>query len=122
MIMKKYFKLMTKKTKLKCLGVITLAMVSSVLASIWPVRLGELYTAISGGGIHTIRQGIVAVSTFGLIYLFAECLTILRRFLLDCVIATHEAEVREASIEKLLKITIYSLQELRDNELLTQRV
>lgn len=104
--MKNYLKLMTKKTKWKCLGIIILAVVSSVLASIWPVRLGELYTAISGGNISTVTQGIIAVSTFGLIYLSAECITILRRVLLDCIIATHEAEIREASVEKLLKMPV----------------
>ena len=93
--MKKYLDLMTKKTKLKCLGVIVLAMIGSVLASIWPVRLGELYTSISGGQIGTIPQGIAAVLTFAMIYLAAECITILRRVLLDCIIATHEAEVRK---------------------------
>ena len=102
----KYFKLMTNKTKMKCLGIIALAMISSVLASVWPVRLGKIYTEISGGGIATIAQGIVAIATFGLIYLAAECITILRRVLLDCVIATHEAEVRETSVEKLLKMPV----------------
>lgn len=104
--MKKYFNLMTKKTKLKCLGVIVLAMIGSVLASVWPVRLGELYTSISGGQIGTIPQGIAAVLTFAMIYLAAECITILRRVLLDCIIATHEAEVRKTSIEKLLKMPV----------------
>ena len=102
----KYFKLMTNKTKMKCLGIIALAMISSVLASVWPVRLGKIYTEISSGGITTIAQGIVAIATFGLIYLAAECITILRRVLLDCVIATHEAEVRETSVEKLLKMPV----------------
>lgn len=104
--MMKYFKLMTSKTKMKCLGIIALAMISSVLASVWPVRLGKIYTEISGGGIATIAQGIVTISIFGIIYLAAECITILRRVLLDCVIATHEAEVRETSVEKLLKMPV----------------
>lgn len=104
--MNKYLKLMTYKTKLKCMGIIALAMISSVLASIWPVKLGELYTDISGGKITGISQGIVAIATFGLIYFSAECITILRRVLLDCVIATHEAEVREVSVEKLLKMPV----------------
>lgn len=60
----KYFKLMTNKTKMKCLGIIALAMISSVLASVWPVRLGKIYTEISSGGITTIAQGIVAIATF----------------------------------------------------------
>lgn len=104
--MKKYLKLMTNKTKLKCLGIIALAVVSSLLASIWPVRLGKLYTSISSGGITSVAQGIAAISSFGLIYLSAECITIFRRVLLDCIIATHEAEIREASVEKLLKMPV----------------
>ena len=45
--MKKYLSIMSKQTKLKCAGVMILAFISSLLASIWPVRLGELYTNIS---------------------------------------------------------------------------
>lgn len=104
--MNRYLKLMTNKTKLKCAGIIALAMISSVLASIWPVKLGELYTDISGGKISGVSQGIVAIATFGLTYFSAECITILRRVLLDCIIATHEAEIRETSVEKLLKMPV----------------
>lgn len=104
--MNRYLKLMTNKTKLKCAGIVALAMISSVLASIWPVKLGELYTDISGGKISGVFQGIVAIATFGLIYFSAECITILRRVLLDCIIATHEAEIRETSVEKLLKMPV----------------
>lgn len=104
--MNRYLKLMTNKTKLKCAGIIALAMISSVLASIWPVKLGELYTDISGGKISGVSQGIIAIATFGLIYFSAECITILRRVLLDCIIATHEAEIRETSVEKLLKMPV----------------
>ena len=53
--MKKYLSIMSKQTKLKCIGVILLAFFSSLLASIWPVKLGELYTNISNGTILTIR-------------------------------------------------------------------
>lgn len=104
--MKKYLKLMSLKTKLKCAGIIILAIVSSLLASIWPVKLGELYTDISNGSISSIVQGGRALATFGFIYLFAECITILRRVLLDCIVATHESEIRENSIEKLLKMPV----------------
>lgn len=97
---------MSTKTKVKCLGVISLAIVSSILASVWPVKLGELYTNISNGAIKTLSQGAVAVITFGLIYLATECISILRRVMLDCVIATHESEVRNSSIEKLLKMQV----------------
>lgn len=104
--MKKYLSIMSKKTKLKCAGVIVLAFISSLLASVWPVRLGELYTNISNGTISSIAQGAMAVITFGLIYFSAECITIVRRVMLDCIIATHESEIREFSIEKLLKMPV----------------
>lgn len=104
--MSKYFKLITWKTKLKCVGIMMMAIISSVLASIWPVRLGELYTSISRGEIGTISEAIITVSTFALIYLSAECIAVFRRVVLDCVVATHEAEIRERSVEKLLKMPV----------------
>lgn len=104
--MKKYLSVMSRKTKLKCMGVILLAFVSSLLASVWPVRLGELYTNISSGVISTVAQGVMAIAVFGLIYLSAECITIVRRVVLDCIIATHESEIREYSVEKLLKMPV----------------
>lgn len=104
--MKKYLAFMSKKTKLKCLGVVALSLISSILASIWPVRLGELYTSISDGTIGNVAMGAVAIAVFGLMYLSAECITIVRRVMLDCIIATHESEVREFSIEKLLKMPV----------------
>lgn len=104
--MKKYLSIMSQKTKLKCGGVIVLAFISSLLASVWPVKLGELYTNISNEAITSIGQGAIAVISFGLIYLSAECITIIRRVMLDCIIATHESEIREFSIEKLLKMPV----------------
>lgn len=104
--MKKYLTLMSKKTKIKCCLVVLLALASAVLASIWPVRLGELYTMISNGMIRSISQGAMSLVSFGLIYLSAECITIVRRVALDCVIASHESEIREFSIEKLLKMPV----------------
>lgn len=104
--MKKYLSIMSQKTKLKCVGVIVLAFISSLLASVWPVKLGDLYTNISSETISSIEQGAMAVITFGLIYLSSECITIVRRVMLDCIIATHESEIREFSIEKLLKMPV----------------
>lgn len=99
--------LVGRKTKLKCAGIALLALVGSILASAWPVRLGTLYTEISSGGIGSIGQGVKAVAVFGLIYLAAECCTIARRVFLDCIIASHEAELRENSVEKLLKMPVF---------------
>ena len=104
--MKKYLTLMSTRTRWRCAGIIALAFISSLLASVWPVRLGRLYTDISGGAIRTLGQGESAVLAFGLIYIAAECITIARRVLLDCIIATHESEIRERSIEKLLKMPV----------------
>ena len=104
--MKKHLNLMSCKTKLKCIGVLLLTMLSSVLASIWPVHLGNIYTDISNNEITSVHQCLSTVLMFGLIYLAAESITIFRRVLLDCVIASHESEVRENTIEKLLKMPI----------------
>lgn len=104
--MKKYLLIMSKKTKWKCFGVIVLAFLSSLLASVWPVWLGEVYTKISNGTINTIAQGALAIVSFGLIYFSAECITIIRRVILDCIIASHESEIREYSIEKLLMMPV----------------
>lgn len=104
--MKKAVLLISTKTKAKCIGVIILAICGAILASIWPVRLGNLYTSISNGTIHSLEQGYVAIITFGIIYLLAESITVVRRVMLDCIIATHESEVRERSIEKLLKMPV----------------
>lgn len=106
MNIKKFLSVMSGKTKFKCAGVVILAFVSSLLASLWPVRLAELYTNISDGSINSWKSGAFAVIMFGMIYLSAECITIVRRVLLDCIIATHESEVREKSIEKLLKMPV----------------
>lgn len=104
--MKNYFSLVSSKTKMKCGGIILLAFVSSVLASTWPVLLGELYTEISNGTVGTIAQGVKTIAIFGFVYLSAECIAIFRRVMLDCIIATHEAEIRECSVERLLKMPV----------------
>ena len=104
--MKKYLTIISKKTMWRCAGVLTLALISSILASFWPVLLANIYTNISNGQITTLHQGWIAIATFGGVYLTAECITILRRVLLDCVIADHESEVRQNSIEKMLKMPV----------------
>lgn len=104
--MKGYFSLISIGTKVKCLGVLLLALVSSILASIWPIQLGEIYSKISDGKISSVEQGFATVVLFGFVYLTAECITIVRRVLLDCIIAQHEAEIRGNSVEKLLKMPV----------------
>lgn len=104
--MKKYFSIISRKTIWRCLGVLVLALIGSILASSWPVLLANIYTDISTGQITTLQQGLFTIATFGIVYLIAECITILRRVLLDCVIADHESEVRQSSIEKMLKMPV----------------
>lgn len=104
--MKKYLSIISKKTKLKCIGVMMLAFVGSLLASIWPVKLGEIYTRISNGSIDTIAKGTLSVVIFGLFYLSAECITIGRRIALENIVASHESEIRTNSVEKLLKMPV----------------
>lgn len=105
-MMKRYLSIMSSRTKWKCAGVIVLAFANALLASIWPVKLGELYTNISNGTINTISQGMLAVIIFGLVFLGAESIAIIRRVFLDCTIATHESEIREYSIGKLLRMPV----------------
>ena len=102
----KYLSIMSKKTKIKCLGVIVLALASAFLASVWPVKLGGIYTSVTEGRISTVAEGAQMVLAFGIIYLSAECISIIRRVVIDCIIATHESEVREHSVEKLLKMPV----------------
>lgn len=104
--MKKYLSIISKKTMWRCGGILALALISSILASSWPVQLAKIYTAISSGQIITLQQGVIAIATFGGVYLTAECIAIFRRVLLDCVIADHESEVRQNSIEKMLKMPV----------------
>lgn len=104
--MKKYLSIISKKTMWRCTGVLALALIGSIMASSWPVQLAKIYTAISSGQIITMQQGAIAIAIFGGVYLTAECIAILRRVLLDCVIADHESEVRQNSIEKMLKMPV----------------
>ena len=104
--MKKYLSIISKKTKLKCIVVMMLAFVGSLLASIWQVKLGEIYTRISNGSIDTIAIGTLSVVVFGLFYLSAECITIVRRIALENIVASHESEIRTNSLEKLLKMPV----------------
>lgn len=104
--MKQYIALMSRRTKGKCIVVILLAGLSSILVSIWPVKLGELYNSISNGSIGTLTEVALPVLRFGLVYLSAECITISRRVMLDCVISAHESEIREFSLKKLLHMPV----------------
>lgn len=104
--MKKYFKLLSVDTKVKCVGVIALAFVSSVLASIWPVRLGDIYTSISNGEVDSISQCLGLIISFGMIYMAAECTSIARRVMLDCIVVSHEKTIREKSVGRLLTMPV----------------
>ena len=104
--MKKYLNLMSRPTKLKCFGIILMTLIGSGLMSLVPVRLGQITTAVTNEEFMSITQLIVAVAVYGLIYFAAECISTVRRVLLDCTIATHEEEIRGNSIEKLLKMPV----------------
>ena len=102
--MKAYLSIISKQTKLKCVCVIALAAVGALLASIHPVALGELCTDISNGTIRTLSQAAAALISFGLIYLTADFISTRRRVFLDCIVATHESEIRELIFKKLIKL------------------
>ncbi len=104
--MNKYLALLSPKTKMRCFGIVLLAIISSVLASIWPVCLGKIYTAITEGKISTLSQGGAVIAVFGIVVFLSESIAIVRRVLMDCIIASHEADLRATSIEKLLKMPV----------------
>ena len=75
------------------------------------VQIGRwLVGLVLGGSISDIVRLVTtdslslifAVLTVGLIFLSAELVGYIRRVLMDCVITTHEAEVKEKGIGKLL--------------------
>lgn len=104
--MKRYLSLMTFRTKVKCAGVVLIALIGSLFASEWPVRLGELYNSISNGTIDSLAQGGSAVAMFGLIYFLSEGSSILRRVALEGLVSINEANIRGESLEKLLKLPV----------------
>ena len=102
----KYFFLMSTKTKIKCGGIILLAFAGAFLASLWPVLLGNFFSDLTSGTINTFRNGVAALTALSLLCLSAESITILRRVLMDCIIASHESELRSKTISKLLKMPV----------------
>lgn len=98
--------LLSQKVKVQCVAVVALAFLTSYLVSLWPVLLGDIQTDISNGEIVSIRQGLSAITIFAIVYFIAECLTIVRRVAIDCIIAKNETEVRERTIAKLLRMPV----------------
>lgn len=106
MSMSQYFSMISQKTKYQCIGIIALTIISSFLMSVCPVRIGKLYNVIANGEITSLRNGIVPVLVVGGLFLLAESLIIARRIMLDRIIASHEADLRKRSIEKMLKMPV----------------
>ena len=104
--MNKYLLLICNTTKRHCLCIIALTIVSSFLGSLWPVQLGNICTDFSDGRISTIRDGLIPILTLGILFLLSEGLIIFRRSAMDCVIASHEADIRKRSIGKMLKMPV----------------
>ncbi len=102
----KTLSLINKKTGMSCVFIVLLALLNSILASVWPVRLGNLYTDVSSGKIADISHGLIPLAIFGSIYIFSEILGIIRRVSIDCVIASQEKDTRRYIIEKILKMPL----------------
>lgn len=102
--MEKINSVVSRKTRLTLAGPIVLALFGALLSAKWPVMLGKLGTDISVGAFETWNQGALAVAQLGVVYLLTECCSVLRRTLLDCIIAAHEADLQENMVEKLLKM------------------
>ena len=90
---------MSTRTITGCISVLILATVGANLTARWPVMLGNLCSGITNG---TPSRNVLFI--FAAVCLGAVIVNIARRVLLDCVIAAHEAEIRENSLERLLKM------------------
>lgn len=97
--LKKYISLMSRRTVIGCISVLILAAVGANLTARWPVMLGNLCNNITNGKTSDSMLFIFAGVCLGAVFV-----NIFRRVLLDCVIAVHEAEIREESLERLLKM------------------
>lgn len=102
----KYLSLISTKTKIKCVGIILLAFTGAFLASLWPLLLGNFFSDLTAGTTSSFREGVTALTALSVLYLAAESMTILRRVLMDCIIASHESELRSKTISKLLKMPV----------------
>lgn len=102
----KYLSLMSTKTKVKCVGIILLAFAGAFLASLWPVLLENFFSDLTSGTTGTFRDGMAALAGLLFLYLAAESIAILRRVLMDCIIASHESELRTKTISRLLRMPV----------------
>lgn len=100
----KVLKLLSRKQKITFTIIIAVSIVSSALASIWPVMLSKIYDGVSTGSITNVKTGLTAILSFGVAFVFTEVLTIARRVWVDILSASFEKTTRDISIKKLLKL------------------
>ncbi len=98
------FKYLSKKLKISCALVIVLAITGSVIASIWPVLLSEIYDGISIGTIFSFSTAAIPIILFGIAFLSSEICSIVRRVWVDKISASFEKHLRDTSIQKLLRL------------------
>lgn len=100
----KIFKYLSVRLRTCCVAVILVAIFSACIASIWPVLLSRIYDDISSGAIHNVDSGLMACLMFGIVFVISEVLAIFRRVWVDIIAVSFEKDLRNRSINKLLRL------------------
>lgn len=100
----KVFKYLTNKLRISCVAVTFIAVFGASIASIWPVLLSNIYDDISNGVISNVKDGMIPFIVFGCVFAVAEVIAIFRRVWIDKISASFEKDLRNKSIEKLLRL------------------
>jgi len=100
----KIFKYLSARLRTWCVVVILVAIFSACISSIWPVLLSRIYDDISTGVIHNINSGLMASLLFGVVFAISEVMAIFRRVWVDNIAVSFEKDLRNKSINKLLRL------------------
>jgi ATP-binding cassette subfamily B protein len=98
-------KMLTHSLRVKCILLSILAVIGAYLVSLSPVYLGKVLDGITEG----TKDLNFLIITFACLFLLTEVVNIFRRVSVDRVGARFEEELRNNSIQKLLRLPIGEL-------------
>ena len=99
--------LSTTTLKIKCVLVLLLTAASAFLASLWPIKLGEIFDLMSNGVVYSLSQPtIYTVVTAGIIFLLSNVAPVLSRVAIDRIVSRFERDLKNVGLEQLLSLPI----------------
>lgn len=101
--MRKLFSIIENNIKLNLIGLTFLVAMNAYITSMLAVKLGGLYDAFSSERITSIKEGLIPILTYFLIYLLGMCLDVFNRFALQNTILKNAANLKSEGIAKILK-------------------